>query len=146
MMIMSQFEVHNAYKELGIPIDPKQICLKMGVKINTINKSASLFSTINTGYRPKNMDVSASDLIPGFCQILALDDNFCNGAVEMCNYVLNKNSALKNEYPQKVAIGVIEYFCTINGIKMDTNMSKNIKLSTVTIKTINKEIEKAWNS
>lgn len=149
------FCIYNAYKELNIPPFPIKIAEIVGLKKNEINKSFSMFSELQTGYKPRNLNLTALDMLPELCKSLGFNDN----DIELCisvgkeiidndikNNSSNLNERLDQEYPQVVATGILRYFTEINGI--DINKKKfadNVCISDNAIKNIKDKVSMIHN-
>jgi len=120
------FCIYSAYMELGMAKDPRWLAGLVKINPNEITKAFSLFSEVQTGYRMPNVRINPLDLIREYCS--RLEDVQLN--VEMVKKlgerVLTKSTELREKplnlhemYPQKVTVGIIQYYMIINGIKFD---------------------------
>jgi len=138
--------LYNAYNEFYIPIDPKILALKIGIKSGDITKSLSMFSELNTGYKPQTMRITALEIIPEYCRIFNFEEDSISNVLDITKEILNKNPNLNNKKPQNVAAGIIVYFSIINGISFSKKeLSKMLNLSEVTINSMYKEVSNIHN-
>lgn len=108
--------VYCAHLELNRNVDPIELGGKFGLKVGEIQKCDSLFSPLQTGYRPPCTKISPLRYIPDYCKNLGLADEAIDGAMELADSILHKDRALDQENPQTVAAGFLKYYSTINGI------------------------------
>lgn len=120
------FCIFNAYRELGISKDPKDLAKLVKIKPSDVTKAFTLFSEIQTGYRTASQKVTPLDLIPEYCARLDAVPNV-ELVLELAESILKKSddpnnntgTKLQEMYPQKVAAGIIQYYLNINGIKFN---------------------------
>lgn len=127
--------VYNAYRELGINIAPSEIGQMFNLTQGQMTKTTSMFSALQTGYRSPIVIKIISDYIPEYCQQLGLDTD---DVMIVVNRIINKqNPELMACVPQTIAIGLIKYYLSINGIELDdkTVLSKVGQRSDTTIES-----------
>ena len=110
------FCIYNAYNELLLPQDPKQIASVVGIKNSEMTKALSMFSEAQTGYQPPAIHVTAIDLLPKYCDNLGLPSDMITDVLAFAQKILNVDTELKETFPQKVAAGILLYYATTNGI------------------------------
>lgn len=141
------FCIYNAYNELGYPQDPKQIAILVGIKNSEMTKALSMCSEAQTGYKPPSVQITALDLLPQYCENLGLRDDTVPDVIEFAMKILAIDTELNETFPQKVAAGILLYYATINGIKIDKKeYAKMIQLSEVTINSMYKQVARIDNS
>lgn len=139
--------IYNAYHELRIHKDPKQIALSVGIELGEITKALSKFSESQEMYQPPMITTSPLDLIPDYCRMIQLSDDTIVNVLELAKEILDKDVELIEGYPQKVAAGILRYFLTINGISFKKNQfAEMLGLSEVTINNMYKKISAVHNS
>lgn len=139
--------IYNAYHELKIHKDPKQIALSVGIDLGEITKALSKFSESQEMYQPPMITTSPLDLIPDYCRMIQLSDDTIENVLELAQEIIDKDNELLEGYPQKVAAGILRYFLTINGIAFKKNQfAEMLGLSEVTINNMYKKICLIHNS
>jgi transcription initiation factor TFIIIB Brf1 subunit/transcription initiation factor TFIIB len=137
----------NAHAECHIPVDPKNLSAKVGIKPGDITRSLSMFSEAQTGYKPQITKVTPLEIIPEYCKVFNFDDDSIDQVMELAQEILDKNPGFMEKKPQNVAVGIIVYFSTINGITFcKKDLSKILNLSEVTINSIYKEVSSVHNN
>lgn len=121
------FCVYNAYKELEIPILPADLGKKFKLTQGQMQKTLSMFSPLQTGYRPITRKLSILDYIPTYCEHIGLDGDHINNMLLLASNLLDNNK-LSNLGPQTTAAGFIKLYLLDNGIELE---DKNL-LSKVT--------------
>lgn len=140
------FCIHSAYLELGNPQDPKKIAQLVGIKNSKMTKSLSMYSQAQTGYKPPLIFVTPLDFIPQYCEMLKLTEETTQDVKLFAETILQKDTTLKQKFPQKIAAGILLYYLTINGIQINKKeYAKVIQLSEVTINNIYKQIVSLHN-
>lgn len=140
------FCIYNAYNELLLPQDPKQIASVVGIKNSEMTKALSMFSEAQTGYQPPAIHVTAIDLLPKYCDNLGLPSDMVTDILAFAQKILNVDTELKETFPQKVAAGILLYYATTNGINLNKKeYAKMIQLSEVTINSMYKYIARLDN-
>jgi transcription initiation factor TFIIIB Brf1 subunit/transcription initiation factor TFIIB len=140
------FCIYNAYNELGYPQDPRSIAKIAGIKNNEMTKALSSFSEAQTGYRPPDMVVTAKVYLPKYCESLNLSEETQRGVMEFADTILAKDPNLQENFPQKVAAGILLYYLTIHGINVNKkDYAKIFDLSEVTVTNMYKYVAKVDN-
>lgn len=133
--------LHNAYKELDISFDPKDIAEKLGMSNSEKQQAISAFSQVQTGYRPCQKTATPLDLIPGFCTNLKLSDDVRDDIMIFAGKLLDKHPELLQKYPQTVGAGIIKYYLTLIQVNIDNALfGEAVKLSPATVNTTFKAI------
>lgn len=134
------FLVYSAHKEKGKIISPQALGKDMGLSNGDINRALTAYSEAQTGYRPPQIKISPIDALPELCESLNLD-YLTEEAVEIAKDVLAKCPSLREEFPHKVAAGILRYYMDINGIQVSPEIFKEkVDFSDVTIKDIYERI------
>jgi transcription initiation factor TFIIIB Brf1 subunit/transcription initiation factor TFIIB len=121
------FCVYSAYKELEININPTELGKKFLLTHGEMQKTHSMFSQLQTGYKPIQRAISATDYMSDFCSQLNLEQ-YTDELLIFSQNLLSKHKELVQGVPQTVAAGILMYFMTIHGIELtDKEM-----LSTIT--------------
>lgn len=139
------FLVYTAYREKQKFVNPQSLGKEMGLAPGDVNKALTTFSEAQTGYRPRIKRATLLDAIPKLCEELEHEE-WIPELLEIGKDVLKKNRNLNEEFPQKVAAGIISYFMEFNGIKLPPEQLKEkVNLSDVTIKEIHQRITRIHN-
>ena len=135
------FCVDSAYKELGIKVNPADLGQIFGLTHGQMMKTASMFSFLQTGYKPISRTISVYDYIPDYCQKLGLEDHI-DDIMSLTESVLAKDKDLSQQVRQTLSCGMIKYFMIINGIELNdkTSLSHITQRSDTTIDTMYKKI------
>jgi len=141
------FCTYCAYLELGININPMQLGKQFGLSQGEVQKCGSLFSKLQTGYTPPDVDSTPLNYVPGFCESLGLSEDAVEEISRIYKVVIFSDERLSQENPQTVASGLLKYYIVTNGITMkDTSVISSItNRSSVTIDAIYKRIAIADN-
>lgn len=111
------FCVYCAYLELGINnVDPNRLGSQFGLTQGEVQRCDSLFSPLQTGYKPPIVNVSPLNYLPGYCYELNLSQESADDISKMGASILAKDSSLTQENPQTVAAGLLRYYIITNGI------------------------------
>ncbi|AYV86157.1 MAG: TFIIB transcription initiation factor [Solumvirus sp.] len=139
--------IYNAYKEIGIPEDPRNIASTIGIKPTLITKATSLFSNSQTGYEPPNKFHRPNEYLSKICEELGISEQRLPEIDDLTNRVLDNDPGLLEEKPQKLAAAIINYWLACSGITLDKETKmKSAKQSIATIDTLIKKISIADNS
>lgn len=112
------FCVYSAYKEHNITVNPVELGKKFNLSAGDVQKTHSMFSPLQTKYKPVNRIINPSDYISDFCKKLNMD-SYESDIITFTNNILIKNPSLTQEQPQTVAAGVLKYYMIINGIELN---------------------------
>lgn len=140
--------IYQAYKDLGIAVDPNFIATTVGINRNKIRKASSIFSPSRTGRHVPNTVTHPADLLPDYCKRIGLSEDaseqVCNIAVKICQ--LRRDLCEKS--PRSVAAGILHYYMSIQGIQSNEALLREITtLSSATITSISalvSSIDNAW--
>lgn len=140
--------VYNAYVELKINVDPRELGKKIfGLTDGDIKKSYTKFSGISTGYNPPSVNFTAKDHISDFVKALSLSEELETEVMELCDSIYSKDSRLKEMNSQTVASGIFKYFLLIKAIPIEKEKLVEITgRSTVTIDIMFKRVSIIDNS
>ena len=139
------FLVYTAYRQKNRVVNPQILGKEMGLTPGDINRALTAYSEVQTGYRPKIKRATPLDAIPELCNSLGLE-HLSQDVLEIAKEILEKCPKLNEEFPHKVAGGILSYFMEYNGITMPREVFKNkVDFSDVTIKDIHQRITKIHN-
>lgn len=142
----AELEYHNEHPEIEEDVDPGIIRKLVGISHGSMRRAMSMFSEVQTGYRPKTGEADPLGMIRGYCLENHMSEELVEPIKELGKQILNKDSKLKEEYPQTVAAGLIKYCLTTMGVEIDNkSFSKNVNLSEATINSMYKRIAKVDN-
>lgn len=117
------FLIYSAYKEEGIPIEPKRLAKIIGINFSSIGKSHSAFSYSTTGYKPPIMIGDPLKLIPEISASLGnLSLEIVNNIIEFAKKILKANPSLKDHSPQKLATAFIHSYLELNEYSMNKHV------------------------
>jgi len=139
------FCLYEACKELGIKKDSHILADIIGMPKDDIQGSLTTFSTTQTGYKSKIVKITATDLIPDYCNRIQFVVEQANEAKDIAEIVFKNNPELKEEMPRKMVAGILKYYMEINGITIDKNQfSQLMGFSEATLNTLSKKISNAY--
>jgi transcription initiation factor TFIIIB Brf1 subunit/transcription initiation factor TFIIB len=110
------FCIYCAHLELNIDINPIHLGGLFGLSKGEVQRCESIFSPLQTGYKPPTKITSPLGYLPNFCSILSLSNDAVNDITNLGNKILNKDKSLYQENPQTVAAGLLRYYIITNGI------------------------------
>lgn len=141
------FCIYMAYRELGHPQDPHQLSSVLGLTKSEVNKTFSMFSEVQTGYRPDTKEVNVVDLLPTLCRLIGFEKSEIDSCVKVGIEIMEKESDLNESFPQKVAAGILQYYLTINGVQIDKKRyAQKIGLSQGMIQNMCSKVASVHNS
>lgn len=111
--------VYCAHLELGRDVDPVRLGLMFGLTSGEIQRCDSLFSPLQTGYRPPETTTTPLGYLPSYCNSLNLAEEAIDEIMRLAKSILEKDSSLFQEHPQTVASGLLRYYLITNGIETD---------------------------
>lgn len=139
------FLVYTAHRNKGRFVNPQALGKTMGVSSGDINRALTAFSEVQTGYRPKINRTTPLDALPGLCDDLNLEQ-IKDDILVVGREILEKCPSLKEEFPHKVAAGILSYYMEYNGIRISPEVfKKTVDFSDVTINNIHQRITKIHN-
>jgi len=138
--------VYNAYKERGEVVDPIMIANMLGLKKNAISKALTSFSDI--GYEAPIIIVNPVSLIAEYCgRIPYLNSSCIPDIEEFGRDIIEKAPELAEQYPQKIAAAIIQFYLEIGGQIVDKKkFSMLLNVSDVTINNVIKDIKIVYNN
>jgi len=128
--------------------DPIQLGKKFGLTKSQLQKCDSLFSPLQSGYKPPKSCLSLLDYIPNYCICIGLSKESTCDVIALAKELLIKCPALANDNRRSTAAGIFYYYTIINGITIN-NMDEFVDLvhySLTTIINIYKKIAAIDNS
>lgn len=142
------FCVYCSHLELNRDVNPVQLGSHFGLSPGEVQRCDSIFSPLQTGYRPPSTNTSPMRYLPDYCQNMELSDDAISEVVKLANYILIKDPSLRQENPQTVAAGLLRYYTYTNGIVTDDpqKITKVTGRSNVTIEGIFRRISAIDNS
>ena len=142
------FCVYCSHLELGRDVNPIQLGAQFGLTQGEVQRCDSLFSPLQTGYKPPSTNASPLGYLPNYCVAMNLSQEAINEIMKMASNVLRKDPRLYQENPQTVAAGLLRYYTITNGIIMDDpqKMTNVTGRSTVTIDGMFRRISTIDNS
>ena len=105
-----------AHLELGLNVNPSSLGKMFGLNQGEIQSCNSLFSFLQTGYRPPVVTISPVHLLPDLCKKLDFSDEGVAAITQLGVRILQKDPTLYQENPQTVAAGLLRYYTIINGL------------------------------
>lgn len=102
-------------------IDPIRLGKMFGLTAGEVSKCNSLFSPLQTGYKPPPSYVSPVEYLSTYCINLGLSRDSINEITSFARCILKKDRTLNQDNPQTVAAGLLKYFTVVNGIVLDNN-------------------------
>lgn len=97
-------------------IDPIQLGTQFGLSQGEVQRCDSLFSPLQTGYRPPSTYTSPLTYLPNYCQNIDLSHECIDEIMKLAQTIMEKDPTLHQENPQTVAAGFLRYYTTTNGI------------------------------
>lgn len=142
------FCVYYAHVELHRDVNPIQLGAQFGLSQGEVQRCDSLFSPLQTGYRPPSTNTSPLGYLPDYCNNMDLSQDAIEEIMKMGTHILDKDPTLYQENPQTVAAGLLRYFTVTNGITTDDpqKMSRVTGRSNVTIDGMYRRIATIDNS
>lgn len=142
------FCVYYAHVELERDVNPIQLGALFGLTQGEVQRCDSLFSPLQTGYRPPSKNTSPLGYLPDYCQNMDLSQEAIDEIMKMSASILRKDTTLYQENPQTVAAGLLRYFTVTNGIITDDpqKITRVTNRSTVTIDGMFRRIATVDNS
>ena len=113
------FCVYCAHLELDRDVNPTQLGSLFDLTPGEVQRCDSIFSPLQTGYRPPSTNTSPLRYLPGYCEKMELSEEAITDIMTLASNVLAKDPDLKQENPQTVAAGLLRYFTYTNGIITD---------------------------
>jgi len=139
---------YYAHVELGLDVNPIQLGAQFKLTPGQVQRCDSLFSSLQTGYKPPSINSSPLNYLPEYCRSIGFSQDAIDEIIAISKNILAKDSTLFQENPQTVASGLLKYFIVTNGIIID-DPQKIISVtnrSLVTIDTMYKRISAIDNN
>lgn len=129
------FCIYCAHLELKRDVNPIQLGAQFGLTPGEVQKCDSLFSPLQTGYKPPSKTVSPLGYLPDYIRQMDLSEDQIDGIMRLSATILRKDPTLYQENPQTVAAGLLRYYTVTNGIMSDDphKITRVTNRSTVTI-------------
>lgn len=136
------FCVYNAHLELGRNVNHAQLGKQFGLTTGEIQRCDSIFSFLQTGYRPPIQHTSPLGYLPNYCENIGLSQEAMNNVILLGKTILEKDAELNQENPQTVAAGILRYYLIINGIFCEMSKITEVTLrSAVTIDAMLRKVQ-----
>lgn len=122
--------------------DPIELGKKFKLTKSQLQKCDSLFSPLQTGYKPPSSCISLLDYIPNYGKCINLSNESIVDVIDLANELLKKEPKLYKDNARSTAAGILYYFTIINGISIN-NINEFVSLvnySFTTIENIYKQI------
>lgn len=112
------------------PIFPIELGIIFGLTSGEVHQAKSMFSPIQTGYRPPRIDsrLHICSYVYDYCLSCGLSTSVSKAAGDMASDIMNKSPSLLEQNPQAIAAGLVKYYLTVNGIRL-TDEQILIKIS-----------------
>lgn len=129
------FCVYCAHLELRRDVNPIQLGAQFGLTPGEVQKCDSLFSPLQTGYKPPSKTVSPLGYLPDYIRQMDLSEDQIDSIMMLSSNILRKDPTLYQENPQTVAAGLLRYYTVTNGIMTEdpNKITRVTNRSTVTI-------------
>lgn len=138
--------VYCAHLELNQNVNPISLGAMFKLDQGDIQRCDSIFSPLQTGYRPPSSTISPLRYLPNFGQSMELSDESTTELTQLASTLLIKDPKLYQENPQTVAAGILRYYTLTNGID-DVNKIKSVtNRSIATIETMFDRIARIDNT
>ena len=136
------FCVYYAHIELDRDVNPIQLGSLFDLTPGEVQRCDSIFSPLQTGYRPPSTNTSPLRYLPSYCQEMKLSEDAIFEIKQLAANILNKDPGLRQENPQTVAAGLLRYYTYTNGIITEDpqEITKVTGRSNVTIETMFRRI------
>ncbi len=112
------FCVYSAHKELGISADPIKLGKYFGLTPGEVQKTNSMFSPLQTGYRVQDKFYSPLELVPDICRDIGISEETILDILASSKETLERNPQLYQSSPQTIAAGLVSYYITTRGIQI----------------------------
>ncbi len=135
--------VYNAHLELGRDVNHQHLGKQFNLTPGEIQRCYSIFSFLQTGYRPPFVRASPLSYLPDYCKDIGLSQDVINDIKVVGNAIMNKDKSLEQENPQTVAAGILRYYLIANGIQLadPSVISIVTQRSAVTIDTMFRRVQ-----
>lgn len=138
--------IYCAYKTLDILEDAKTVAELVGIAPSDASKAISMFSGGIT-YQPPTTYRTPIDFIYKYYLEAGISQDSLPALIDLGEQILERDSKLYEAYPQVVAAGIILYYLTINGVKVNkTQYAKIFGKSPMTINKMYTRVCEVHNS
>lgn len=120
-----EFNKNPCYENGMTGVDPFRLGARFGLTSGEVSKCNSIFSPLQTGYRPPPSYKTPMEYLLEFHANLKLSEDSADEIISLADGILKKNKGLFQENPQTVAAGLIKYFTVINGIIVNDDILTN---------------------
>ena len=137
-----------SHLELHRDVNPIQLGAIFGLSQGDVQRCDSLFSPLQTGYRPPSTKTSPLGYLPEYCYKMSLSKEAIDEIMTLSAEILRKDPTFFQENPQTVASGLLRYYIVTNGIVTDDPL-KIVEItgrSNVTIESMFRRIATVDNS
>jgi transcription initiation factor TFIIIB Brf1 subunit/transcription initiation factor TFIIB len=134
---------YSAHLELDREVNPIQLGMEVfKLTKEEITRCDSIFSPLQTGYRPPSKDSSPLNYIPDYCRRIGLSEDATALVLAHAKKIMTKSKGLDQEHPQTIAAGILRYYLITNGIELKDKelLTRVTGRSIVTIDTACKSI------
>jgi len=114
----SFFCTYSAYKELNQVINFTDLCDIFGLTKGEGQASLTMFSFIQTGYKPVVKKYTAIDFIPSIALELNLNQDTINDILLLAENILQKYKELNDKNVIFLAKAIIKYYIFVHGIEL----------------------------
>lgn len=111
--------VYCSHLELNRDVNPVDLGSKFGLTPGEVQRCDSIFSPLQTGYRPPSTNTSPLRYLPDYCRNLDLSEEAVEEVIFLARNIIHKDPTLSQENPQTVAAGLLRYYLVMNGIVCD---------------------------
>jgi hypothetical protein len=134
--------VYCAHLELDRDVNPTQLGTFFNLTPGEVQRCDSIFSPLQTGYRPPSTNTSALRYLPDYCRNMHLSEDAIEEIINLARSILRKDPTLSQENPQTVAAGLLRYYIVTNGVECDDpqRITKVTGRSNVTIEGMYRRI------
>ena len=142
------FCTYCAHLELRRDVNPIQLGAQFGLTPGEVQKCDSLFSPLQTGYKPPSKNASPLGYLPDYIREMDLSEDLIGDIMLVAGNILHKDPTLNQENPQTVAAGLLRYYTFSRGITSDdpSKINRVTNRSNVTIDGMFRRISTIDNS
>lgn len=142
------FCVYCSHLELKRDVNPIQLGAQFGLTPGEVQKCDSLFSPLQTGYKPPSKNASPLGYLPDYIREMDLSEDLVGDIMAVAADILRKDPTLNQENPQTVAAGLLRYYTFSRGITSDdpSKINRVTNRSNVTIDGMFRRISTIDNS
>jgi transcription initiation factor TFIIIB Brf1 subunit/transcription initiation factor TFIIB len=137
--------IYSAHKEIKNCANPQDIADLVGIDHRDITRAISVFSEVQTGYKPPQLFQTARNFIPDICEQLNLSNDSIDEIIELYNHIEHNDKTLCDEKPNKVAIAVVSYWLKTAGVTITEEHAKILGVIGITDPLI-KRVQTADNA